>query len=166
MSETSNDAGSFTPATDDQLASGQVLILAVQPSSGETPAIGYTATKTQLGGIGPQGPAGPAFTVPVKTIAAAGVTQALAFPSTGSSAFDLTLSANLTLTLSGGVAGQLQELTLVLRQPTTGTPFMISLPNSVNWAGGSAPTVGSTLGSITVITFATSDGGATYFGGL
>jgi hypothetical protein len=48
MSGTSTEAADFTPATDNQLTTGSVLILAVQPAVGLTPALGFTATKAQL----------------------------------------------------------------------------------------------------------------------
>jgi hypothetical protein len=55
MSGTSTEAADFTPATDGQLTTGAVLLLAVQPAAGLTPALGYTATLQQIGQAGGSG---------------------------------------------------------------------------------------------------------------
>ena len=100
--------------------------------------------------------------VPVTTVATSGAAQILAAPSIGNVAYDVTLTANCTITLTGGTAGQLQVVSLFLRQDATGgrTP---TLP-AVRWAGGSAPTPNTAPGKIDVFRFTTPDGGATWFG--
>ena len=99
---------------------------------------------------------------PVTTIAASGTSQAVAFAASGNNAYDITLSANCTISLSGGV---FQHLTLVLRQPASGATYSVTLPGA-KYAGGTAPAVSTTNGQVSVITYATPDGGATIFGGL
>lgn len=96
------------------------------------------------------------------TVASSGTSQALAFPSNGSKAYDITLTANCTITLSGGTAGQTQFITLFLRQGGAGG-FTPTLP-TVKWSGGIAPTPNTVLGKIDVYTFFTPDGGVTLFG--
>jgi hypothetical protein len=90
---------------------------------------------------------------------------ALLFPTAGSNAYDITLTQNLTLSLTGGTLGQWQRLTLILREPVGGG-LTVTLPTNVKWSGGTAPTVGTGASQVTVITFGTDDGGITYFGGL
>lgn len=81
--------------------------------------------------------------------------------------FDITLSANCTVSfLFGSAVGIVQRLTLILRQPASGTTFTATLPSGVKYAGGSPPTVGTAAGSVTVIGFMTPDNGATILGGL
>jgi hypothetical protein len=99
----------------------------------------------------------------VTTIASSGIAQVMAFPASGSAAFDITLTANCALTLSGGTAGQLQAITLILRQ-SGGGGFLPTLPAGIRWPGGVAPTPNTLAGKIDVFTFSTSDGGTTIFG--
>ena len=101
--------------------------------------------------------------VPVTTIAASGASQALAAAAAGDRAFDITLTANCALSLSGGVAGQQQAITVYLRQSGAGG-FQPALPPGVRWPGGTAPTPNSAAGVIDVFRFATPDAGATWFG--
>ena len=77
----------------------------------------------------------PFLSVPVTTVPVSGAAQSLAFPASGSAAYDLTLTANCTITLSGGTAGQQQTITLYLRQDAAAghTP---TLPPGVKWPGG------------------------------
>lgn len=107
---------------------------------------------------------GGSTTVPVTTIAASGSSRALAFPASGNAAYDITLTANCAVTLTGGTSGQYQTITLVLRQDATAgrTP---TLPAGVKWPGGTAPTPNTTAGNIDVFTFSTPDARATVIGG-
>jgi hypothetical protein len=117
------------------------------------------------GAPGQQGAAGPIATAPVTAVAQAGANQALAFAAEGDCAADITLSQPLTLTIGGGTAGQYQRLTLILRQPASGG-FAVTLPTNVKWASGAPPAVSSNAGDITILTFATPDGGTTIMGGI
>ncbi len=103
-----------------------------------------------------------AAVIPVSTVAASGSAQALTFPQSGSRSYDVTLTAACSFSVNGGVAGELQTITLVIRGGSGG--FAVTLPNNVRWKGGTAPAVDSSAGSINVIRFQTSDGGATYTG--
>ena len=103
-----------------------------------------------------------AGTIPVTSATASGTTQALAFPSTGSRAYDVTLTANCTFSISGGATGELQTVILIIRGGAGG--FSAALPTNVKWKGGTAPAVDTSSGSINFIRLQTSDGGATYAG--
>ncbi|WP_035979757.1 collagen-like protein [Kozakia baliensis] len=138
--------------------------------TGATGAIGPAGPTGPQGAAGATGPAGKDGTnasaaVPVTANTSPGSSLALAFAATGDVAYDVTPTQALTLSLSGGVAGQFQILRLVIRQPSSGG-FAVTLPTGVKYAGGAAPTVSTTAGQITVLTFATDDGGVTYLGGL
>ena len=78
--------------------------------------------------------------------------------------FDLTLTANCTITLStppaSGTAG---SFTLIARQDGTGSRI-ITWPVSVKWAGGTAPTLTTTASAVDILTFSTVDGGSNWFG--
>jgi hypothetical protein len=78
--------------------------------------------------------------------------------------FNLTLTGNCTYTFSNppasGVAG---AFTLIQNQDGTGSRT-VTWPASVEWAGGSAPTITSTASSTDVFTFITTDGGTTWYG--
>jgi hypothetical protein len=115
-------------------------------------------------GTGSTGSTGTTDIVPVTTVAASGAAQAMAFPASGSAAFDITLTANCAITLAGGTTGQYQTVTLILRQNST-AGWMPTLPAGVKWAnGGTAPTPNTLSGIVDVFTFSTPDGGATIFG--
>jgi len=105
-----------------------------------------------------------AAAVPVITAAVSGSSQALSFPSSGSRAYDVTLTANCSFSLSGGAAGELQTVTLVVRGGAGG--FTAALPANVKWKGGAAPTLDTSANSLNVIRFVTSDGGTTYAGNV
>ena len=111
---------------------------------------------------GAQGPAGAGAVIPVIAVASSGASQALVAPAQGSAAYDVTLTSNCTFTLSGGTAGQMQVVTLFLRQDAT-AGRVPTLP-SVRWAGGTAPTPNTAAGKIDVFRFTTPDGGVTWFG--
>jgi hypothetical protein len=106
---------------------------------------------------------GGSSTVPVTTVASSGASQTASFPAGGSAAYDITLTANCTISLSGGTAGQLQTITLILRQDATAgrTP---TLPGSIKWPGGVAPTPNTTAGRTDVFYISTPDGGTTLLG--
>lgn len=77
---------------------------------------------------------------------------------------DLTLTGNCTFTFSNppasGIAG---AFTMILTQDGTGSRS-VTWPASVEWAGGSAPTITATAGGTDVFTFITVDGGTTWRG--
>ena len=97
---------------------------------------------------------------------ASGAAQALAAPANGSSAYRVTVTANLALSLSGGTAGQWQRVYLRLIMDATGG-WTVTWPSQVGtrWPGNVAPTPATAPGSMTVVWFDTDDGGTTWVGG-
>jgi hypothetical protein len=78
--------------------------------------------------------------------------------------FNLTLTGNCTYTFSNPPAsGSAGAFTLIQNQDGTGSRT-VAWPASVEWAGGSAPTITSTASSTDVFTFITTDGGTTWYG--
>lgn len=78
--------------------------------------------------------------------------------------FEVTLTDNCTFTFSNPPAsGTSGSFTLILRQDATGSRT-VTWPTSVDWAGGTAPTISSAASSVDVYTFLTVDGGTTWFG--
>jgi len=78
--------------------------------------------------------------------------------------FDLTLTANCTITLSNPPAsGTAGSFTLIARQDATGSRT-ITWPASVKWAGGTAPTLTTTASAVDILTFTTVDAGSNWFG--
>lgn len=78
--------------------------------------------------------------------------------------FELTLTGNCTYTFSNppatGISG---SFTLIQKQDGTGSRT-VTWPSSVDWAGGTAPTITATASSTDVFTFTTVDGGTTWYG--
>lgn len=78
--------------------------------------------------------------------------------------FNLTLTDNCTYTFSNPPAsGSAGAFTLIQNQDGTGSRT-VTWPASVEWDGGSAPTITSTASSTDVFTFITTDGGTTWYG--
>lgn len=75
--------------------------------------------------------------------------------------FDVTLGGNVQLTFTGGLAGRAQSFTLILRNTNSRT---VTWPNSVDWAGGAAPTLSTGASDVDVFTFLTVNAGGTWFG--
>lgn len=89
-------------------------------------------------------------------VLASGTTQTLAFPSPGGSvAYDITMSENCAIDFSGGVAGEVRTITLILRGGFTPT----FTPN-VLWTDGAVPAYTSPA----VYEFLTVDGTTSIFG--
>lgn len=99
----------------------------------------------------------------VTTILSSGASRALVFPASGSAGYDITLTANCTFTLSGGTAGELQTLTVFLRQGV-GAGFLATLPAGIIWNGGIPPVPNTLAGRVDVYAFSTPDAGVTIFG--
>jgi hypothetical protein len=106
-----------------------------------------------------------AASTPTTVVATSGAAQTLTAAASGSVAYDITLTANCTLTLAGGVAGQQQSITVYLRQDATAGRVAV-LPTGVKWPGGVAPVPGTLAGNVDVFTFTTPDGGATWAGSI
>ena len=117
------------------------------------------------------------LTYPVQVVQASGTSQVCSFPDdwyAGEVVYDITLSASCTLSLVPGLAIAdpqnnntpfvFQRLIMILRQPSSGG-FAVTLP-SAKYASGAAPAISTSAGQITVISFATPDGGTTILGGI
>ncbi len=84
---------------------------------------------------------------------------------TNGNVFDITMTGNCTFTFSNppasGIAG---SFTLILTQDGTGSRTA-TWPASVDWAGGTAPTLTTTATTgVDVLVFITTDGGTTWLG--
>ena len=96
------------------------------------------------------------------TNATSGATETLDLES--GNVFDLTLSANCTITLSNPPAsGTSGSFTLILRQDGTGSRT-VTWPASVDWASATAPTLTTDASAVDVLTFMTVDGGTVWLG--
>jgi len=96
------------------------------------------------------------------TNATSGSTETLDLES--GNVFDLTLSANCTITLSNPPAsGTSGSFTLILRQDGTGSRT-VTWPASVDWASATAPTLTTDASAVDVLTFMTVDGGTIWLG--
>jgi len=86
---------------------------------------------------------------------------------TNANVYDLTLTGNCTFIFSGSpTSGKAGSFTLILTQDGTGSRTA-TWPASVDWAGGTAPTLTTTATTgVDVLTFVTTDGGTTWWGFL
>lgn len=76
----------------------------------------------------------------------------------------LTLTANCTLTFSNpSPTGKACSFTLRVIQDGTGAR-LLTYPASVEWAGGSAPTLTTAANAVDFLTFLTYDAGTTWYG--
>ena len=98
---------------------------------------------------------------PVQVVADAG--EALAVDVRSYGVVDATLTEACTVSLSGADAGQMWEVTLILRQGGAGSMTVV-WPAEVMWAGGTAPTLTETAAAVDVIRLSTPDAGATILG--
>lgn len=90
----------------------------------------------------------------VNTVAASGATQTVPAVATATIS-DITLTANCTLTFPAAAAGK--SFTLVLRQDATGSRT-VTWPGTVQWPGGTTPTLTTTASKADVFTFLCTDG--------
>lgn len=100
----------------------------------------------------------------VKTITDPGSLLQLQLPAQGNITYDITPNMPLTLSLTGGTAGILQRLTLIIHQPAEGG-IAISLP-SAHYKDGAKPDVSLEAGATTIISYITDNGGKTIYGGI
>lgn len=92
-------------------------------------------------------------------------TYALRFSTTGNNTYDLTLAGDLQLTISGGVSGQLQQMTVIIRQPSV-KGYKATLPQGIIWPQNVPPEITDTPNQISIFTVSTPDAGLTYFGNM
>lgn len=96
------------------------------------------------------------------TVAASGTSLTLDL--TNGNVRDVTLTGNCTLTFSNPTAsGDACSFTLILRQDGTGSRT-VTWPASVDWPGGTAPTLSTAASSVDILTFVTVNGGTVWFG--
>ena len=98
---------------------------------------------------------------PLSTVAAAGATETLTI--TNGAVFDVTLDEACEFTFAGTTSGVACSFTLITRQDGSGGNA-ITWPASVDWAGGTAPTLSTAAGTDNVFTFLTVDNGTTWLG--
>lgn len=101
---------------------------------------------------------------PVEVISAGGASQVLAFPPFGRACYDITLTADLTIGFTGGTAGEVSGLRIILRQPATGSGFAVRWPQGLWWPDKTAPSILTTAGSVAQIWVDTPDATATLLG--
>lgn len=101
---------------------------------------------------------------PVTTVAASSTAQTLAFPASGLSTYDVTLTGNCALTFNSAsiAAGQRSAVELWVRGGSSS--FTPSYPAGVKWVGGVAPSGPIAAGALFLATFRTSDAGTTIVG--
>jgi hypothetical protein len=97
----------------------------------------------------------------VNVVAAAGSTETLDLAD--GNVHDVTLTADCTLTLAGATAGVECSMAVLLRQGS-GAPWDVTWPGSVEWVGGSAPTLETAEDAWNWVSLTTLDGGTTWFG--
>jgi hypothetical protein len=77
--------------------------------------------------------------------------------------FDITLTANCTLSFSNIPASNTTTFIVILRQDGTGSRT-VTWPGSVTWASGSTPTLNTSASAVDIFTFLTDNGGTTVYG--
>src|SRR5690606_11363960 len=97
----------------------------------------------------------------INVIAAAGATPD--FDLALGNVQDVTLTADATPTLSGATAGVACHVAILLRQPPSGGPYTVTWPASVEWVGGSTPTLQTAANAWDWVALVTLDGGTTWF---
>jgi hypothetical protein len=75
-----------------------------------------------------------------------------------------TLSANLTITLTGGVVGETVSIIVLFLKQDPATARTVTFTPTVKWVGGTAYTASTGLGALDKIQLETADGGATWRG--
>jgi hypothetical protein len=96
----------------------------------------------------------------------ASVTGATTLDLSTTNIYNLTLTGNITVTLSNPPAsGTLYSVMMIVKQDGTGSRT-ITWPASVKWPNASAPTLSTAANAVDVLNFFTVDGGTTYYGSL
>lgn len=80
-------------------------------------------------------------------------------------AFRLTLTGNVTLTYTGATNNKVCSFTLYVKQDGTGSRT-ITWPDTVAWAGATAPTISTAAGATDIFVFETITGGTLWYGSL
>lgn len=99
---------------------------------------------------------------PVVTHVSTAATCVLSFAAYGHITHCILPAQATALSLSGGMAGQLQEITVMIQQSAEGG-FLVTLPPGVIWSAG-APFIDSRAGAITFFRLWSLDGGVSVYG--
>lgn len=79
--------------------------------------------------------------------------------------FDVTLTADCSIDLTGATTGDCYSVTIRLNQDSTGGRA-VTWPASVQWDSGSAPSLTTAAGTLSIVSFQSVDGGETWQGFL
>ena len=155
---TDNSFGVFNVATGHTaltVAPNDLVTLYSSPPAAATSTEVVTAAWVVAKGYGTGGGAA------VVTVASSGATQTLTVPSSGDVAYDITLTANCALTLTGGTVGFAQLVTVLLRQDAT-AGRSCTLPTNIRWSGGYPPALNAFANRVDLFRVITLDGGTTW----
>jgi hypothetical protein len=165
----SNFTELYTTLYDLGTAQGQIIYRGASGWAVLAPGTSGFVLQTNGAGASPSwvaggggGGGGGSSTIPVTTVSSSGTSQSIAFPASGSAAYDVTLTGNCVFTITGGTAGQEQTIRVFARGGTGG--FTPSWPAGVKWAGGTAPAASIPASGIAAYTFRTPDAGTTIVG--
>lgn len=76
-----------------------------------------------------------------------------------------TLTENTTIALANPTASDdLCQVIIKITQDDAGGAYTVAWPASVDWGGGSAPTISTGNGAVDIVTLKTWDGGTTWYG--
>lgn len=100
-----------------------------------------------------------------ETIVTANSTSTTTLNLANGNVFNITLVGNTTIAFSGATNGVACAVSLYLRQNGTGG-FTTTWPASVQWAGGTDPTLTTTANAVDILVFETLNGGTTWYGSL
>lgn len=95
------------------------------------------------------------------TVAASGATETVDLAAART--YDVTLTANCAVSLTGAVTAEAWAVSILLRQDGTGGRT-VTWTDTIGWAGGSAPVLQTAGGSVDIVTLLTVDGGTTWLG--
>jgi len=139
------------------LASALFLTVAAAPAFAQSTSDYFVGALSKAAGAAAIG-AAPAVT----TVAVSGATQTVAFGTYGSSAYDITLSANCTFTFTAPTTLVAQRQSMFLNIRNTAGTFTMTWPGALKWSNGTVPTFVTTAGTVYLVEVVTTDGGVTY----
>lgn len=101
----------------------------------------------------------------LETVSTQNATGNFAIDLANGNVFNLTLTGNVTLSVTGATSGKACSFTLYLKQDGTGSRT-VTWPTGRRWAGGTAPTLSTAANAVDIVVFESLDGGTTWFGSL
>jgi len=94
--------------------------------------------------------------------ALSGTTPSVSF--TGGDVYTITLSGNTTFTFSSAPpSGQAANVTVIVTQAAAAN-YSVTWPGTVKWHSGVSHSMSGNFSSVDIVSFTTTDGGATYYG--